>query len=89
MSQRASFPCSLADDLFPPEVPLQSQLFATSPSSSGDKPWINSPFGVKRHEFQRQNGPRCNLCFLHELINSGARPPGPPAASPRELRETF
>lgn len=22
--------------------------------------------GVKRHEFQRQNGPRCNLCFLQD-----------------------
>ena len=24
------------------------------------------PLGVKRHEFQRQNGPRCNLSFLQD-----------------------
>lgn len=46
------------------------------------RPGIISPFGVKRHEFQRQNGPLCNLCFLHELPNAEARPTGPPAALP-------
>lgn len=52
-------------------------------------PGIISLFGVKRHEFQRQNGPRCNLCFLHELTNSEARPTGPPATLPMSSGKSF